>query len=223
MTSWPAGGSLGTSASVSATVFPVMVSAPPCRRPRSRSIRITCGTPPTWWNSVVTKRPDGLRSHRTGTFARIASKSSRESGTSAAWAIAMRWSTAFVEPPIAITTAIAFSNASRVRIRRAVRPVRTASARTRADSAALSAFSASSAAIVDEPRRLMPIASKADDIVFAVYIPPQAPAPGMAFLSIASSSAWGSFPASYCPRASKTLTMLRSRRSPWQPGLIVPP
>ncbi len=39
--------------------------------------------------------------------------------------------------------------------------------------------------------RLIPIASKAEDMVLAVYIPPQAPAPGMAFRSIASSSAWG--------------------------------
>ena len=86
----------------------------------------------------------------------------------------------------------------------------------------LSAFSASSAAMVDDPFRLIPRASKAEDMVLAVYIPPQAPAPGIAFLSIASSSAWGSFPASYWPSASKTLTMLRSRPS-WQPGLIVPP
>ncbi len=86
----------------------------------------------------------------------------------------------------------------------------------------LSAFSASSAAMVDEPLRLIPMASMAEDMVLAVYIPPQAPAPGMAFLSIASSSAWGIFPASYWPTASKTLTMLRSRPS-WRPGLIVPP
>ena len=171
---------------------------------------------------MVTKRPEGLRSQSTGTRARIVSKSSRARGTSAAWAIARRCSTAFVEPPIAITTEIAFSSAFRVRIFRAVRPRRIASASTRADSAVLSAFSASSAAIVDEPVRLIPSASKAEDMVLAVYIPPQAPAPGMAFRSIASSSAWGSLPASYWPRASKTLTMLRSRPS-WQPGLMVPP
>ena len=127
-----------------------------------------------------------------------------------------------MEPPIAITTEMAFSKACRVRIFRAVMPRRIASASTRADSAVLSAFSASSAAMVDEPLRLIPRASKAEDMVLAVYIPPQAPAPGMAFRSIASSSACGSFPASNWPSASKTLTMLRSRPS-WQPGLIVPP
>ena len=103
-----------------------------------------------------------------------------------------------------------------------MRPLATARARTRADSAALSAFSPSSAAIVEEPGRLMPIASNAEDIVFAVYIPPHAPAPGIAFLSIASSSSFGSRPASNWPRASNTLTIVRSL-PPWQPGLIVPP
>ena len=42
----------------------------------------------------------------------------------------------------------------------------------------------------------MPIASNADDIVLAVYMPPQEPAPGMAFRSMASSSSFGSLPAS---------------------------
>ena len=39
-------------------------------------------------------------------------------GTSTALAIAIRWRTALVEPPSAIVTAIAFSNASRVMISR---------------------------------------------------------------------------------------------------------
>ena len=55
--------------------------------------------------------------------------------------------------------------------------------------AALSAFSASSAAIVEEYGRLMPIASIAEDMVLAVYIPPQEPAPGQAWRSTSSSSA----------------------------------
>ena len=101
-----------------------------------------------------------------------------------------------VEPPIAITTAIAFSKASRVRMRRGVRSASIARASTRADSAVLSAFSGSSAAIVDEPGRLMPSASNAEDMVFAVYMPPQAPAPGIALRSMASSSSRGSLPAS---------------------------
>ena len=60
---------------------------------------------------------------------------------------------------------------------------------TSAERAALSAFSGSSAAIVELPGRLRPIASKAELIVLAVNMPPQLPAPGQAFFSIASSSA----------------------------------
>ena len=89
-------------------------------------------------------------SHRTGTFARIGSKSSSVSFTPAHCAIASRWRTALVEPPTAITTAIALSNACRVRIFRAVRPRRSASASARPDSSALCALSSSSAAMVEE-------------------------------------------------------------------------
>src|SRR2546422_10370274 len=83
-------------------LWPVMERASPCRTPWASSSFMTWGTPPARWRSVVTKRPDGLRSHSTGTQARIASKSSRASGTCAAWAMASRWSTALVDPPIAL-------------------------------------------------------------------------------------------------------------------------
>lgn len=63
---------------------------------------------------------------------------------------ASRCKTALAEPPVAITTAMAFSNASFVKIFRAVRPLRIASAQTKAELYALSAFSQSSAAIVEE-------------------------------------------------------------------------
>lgn len=49
---------------------------------------------------------------------------------------------------------------------------------TSADCPALTNFSSSSADIVDEYGKLIPIASKADDMVLAVNIPPQEPAPG---------------------------------------------
>ena len=58
--------------------------------------------------------PEGFRSARTGTRLPIRVKSSIESGTFAEWATARRWRTAFVEPPRAITTAIAFSSDFRV-------------------------------------------------------------------------------------------------------------
>ena len=145
-----------------------------------------------------------------------------ERGTPAECAIARRWRTAFVDPPIAMTIAIAFSNASRVRswsgsIRRLIAP-----ARTSAERAELSDFSASSAAIVDEYIRLSPIASIAEDIVLAVNMPPQEPAPGQQLRSTSWSSLSLIFLALYSPTASNALTTVRSlpRRCP---GLLVPP
>ena len=61
-----------------------------------------------------------------------------------------------------------------------------ASTRTRADSAAESAFSASGEAICELPSRLMPSASNDEDIVLAVYMPPQAPTVGHALRSMPS-------------------------------------
>jgi hypothetical protein len=64
--------------------------------------------------------------------------------------MASRCSTALVEPPIAIVTAIPFSKAWRVMIWRGRRWAATACTSAAADAAALPAFSASSAAIVEE-------------------------------------------------------------------------
>ena len=118
--------------------------------------------------------------------------------------MASRCSTALVEPPTAIVTAIAFSNALRVNIWRGSICFRIALTSTSADFAALSAFSRSSAAIVEEYGRLMPIASMAEDIVFAVYMPPQEPAPGQAWRSISVSSFSSILCAVYCAHRLET-------------------
>ena len=55
----------------------------------------------------------------------------------------------------------------------------------------------------------MPIASIAEDMVLAVYIPPQAPAPGQAFLTIDLNSLSSIFPATFSPHASKAETISR--------------
>src|SRR5207253_3837569 len=66
------------------------------------------------------------------------------------------------------------------------------------------------------------MASKIEDMVFAVNIPPHDPAPGHARRSTSRSSAASMRPAEYSPTASNTLTTVRSRPA-WCPGLIVPP
>ena len=66
--------------------------------------------------------PCGLVSAMCGTRAATLLKSSRASSTRASLAMARRWRTALVEPPRAITTAMAFSNASFVMICRGRMP-----------------------------------------------------------------------------------------------------
>ncbi len=85
-----------------------------------------------------------------------------------------------------MTSAIAFSIDLRVMMSRGLRSLSIAFASTRADCSAESAFSPSGEAICELPRRLMPSASNDDDIVFAVYMPPQAPTEGHALRSMPS-------------------------------------
>ena len=56
--------------------YPVIVTQSPCKSPCSSSIFITCGMPPALCRSVATYRPEGFRSHNTGTLPRMRSKSS---------------------------------------------------------------------------------------------------------------------------------------------------
>ena len=118
--------------------------------------------------------------------------------------------------------ATAFSIDLRVTMSRGFRSFLTASSSTFADAPAEACFSPSGLAIVDEPSRLIPSASNADDIVLAVYMPPQEPVPGIAWRSMPSKSSWLMRPCENSPTASNTDTMFRS--CPFQlPGLIVPP
>ncbi len=124
--------------------------------------------------------------------------------------MASQCSTPFVEPPVAMITAIAFSMDLRVTMSRGFKSFRTASTRTSMLFAALSRFSSSSAAIVEEYGSDMPTASTDEDIVLAVYMPPHAPTPGRALRSMHSKSSFDIFPAVKEPTDSNTETICRS-------------
>ena len=168
--------------------------------------------------------PEGLKSASTGTRFPMRVKSSIDSFTPAVCAMASRCSTELVEPPSAMTVVIAFSNAFRLMMSRGRMPARaraTAASPARRQSSFLSSLIAICAELLG---RLMPSASIAEAMVLAVYMPPQAPAPGMEQASIVFNPCSSSLPAAYWPTASKTETMSQSLcDSGWMPGRIVPP
>ena len=94
------------------------------------------------------------------------------------WAIASRWRTPLVDPPVAATPAIAFSSDARVtnvdgRTSRRTRSITSSPARR-----AASSLAGSSAGIPLSPAGESPRNSMTMLIVLAVYWPPQAPGPG---------------------------------------------
>ena len=139
--------------------------------------------------------------------------------TSASWAIANKCNTALVEPPNAMTTVIAFSKACFVRMSLGLMPrfIKLLTASPAAlESSNLILDTASWAELLG---RLRPMASIAEAIVFAVYIPPQDPGPGIASDSIWVNSISVILPSECCPTASKTETTSVL----FFPGLILPP
>src|SRR3989449_134201 len=158
-TSWP--GVAVAAAAISASVRPSTFTADPSASPASTSSRATRATPPARWRSVATKRPPGLRSATTGVRVAISSKSSSSSGMSSSRAIASRWRTALVEPPVAATAAIAFSIDARVIIAEGRKFSRTRSSASLPVCSAASAFAGSSAGIPFSPAGLMPRNSSA--------------------------------------------------------------
>ena len=160
---------------------------------------ITAGMPPMLCTSSITYLPLGFRSAMNGTRSLTFWKSSMVRSTSTERAIAIRCSTALVEPPSAITITIAFSNASRVMMSRGLRS-RSSRLRIAAPAAKHSSSLRGWVAGVDELYGSdMPIASIAVAIVFAVYMPPQPPGPGQALRTMALRSSSSMLPARYCP------------------------
>ncbi len=126
-TTSPSGAGAARTARFSATVFPVTVTQSPWSNPASRSSCITTCTPPTRSRSVMWYFPCGFMSAMCGTRAPTRLKSSSSSSTPASLAMARRCRTALVDPPTAMVTAIAFSNASLVMICRGRIPARISS------------------------------------------------------------------------------------------------
>ena len=142
--------------------------------------------PPILMSSDIRYLPLGRTSASTGTRLPMRVKSSSSSFTPAACAMASRCSTALVEPPRAIATVMAFSNALRVRMSDGL-----ISCLIRSSTALPAALQSSSlvrdtASCAELFGRLMPSASMTEAMVFAVYMPPQLPGPGMAVFSTSS-------------------------------------
>lgn len=140
--------------------------------------------------------------------------------------MASRCSTALVEPPNAITTAMAFSKASLVRMSRAVIPRRSISTTASPDLRAYSSRRLSMATGEALPGKDIPSASAALAMVLAVYMPPQAPSPGQMARSMMSTSSRDISPRAQAPTASKASMMVTSFSVPSVnlalPGMIEP-
>ena len=137
-----------------------------------------------------------------GVRSAMAPNSSMSSWIPYSWAIASRWSTPLVEPPVAATLAIPFSSASRVTIDEGRTSRRTRSITSSPVRRAAASLAGSSAGIPLRPDGERPMNSMTVLIVLAVYWPPQAPAPGQAAFSISWSSSSVILPARYAPIAS---------------------
>ena len=203
-------------------VLPVTVRQSPCIRPASSSAFITTGMPPILSTSFITYRPNGLRSPRCGTLSPIRLKSSMVRSTSASRAIASRCSTAFVEPPSAITTVIAFSNASLVMIWRAVMPRRSISTTASPERCAKPSRRRSTAGGAAEPgRRHARAPRRRRPSCWRCTCRRRRPRPGQIARSMRSTSSRVILPARQAPTASKASMIVTSWPSTW-PGMIEP-
>ena len=126
------------------------------------------------------------------------------SGTPISREIASRCRTALVEPPVVATPAIAFSNAACVKMSLGRIPFFRRFITTSPQRNATSSLRGSIAGTPLNPIGDSPISSITVLIVFAVYWPPHAPAPGHATFSSASRSASLILPAAFAPTASNT-------------------
>ena len=138
-------------------------------------------------------------------------------------AIAIKWMTALVEPPIAAFTRIAFSNAARVRIFESLRSSFTISTIRRPAMRAIRLRRASTAGNAAFPGRPTPSASTMDAIVEAVPITMQWPWERCMQLSASWNSSRVIFPARRSSDSDQVLVPEPMRSPLYQPESIGPP
>ena len=141
--------------------------------------------------------------------------------------MASKWRIRLVEPPRARHVVIAFSKAFFVIISRG-RIFFSSKLRTASPAFSQSFFLLSPTAVwALLPGKLIPNASIALAMVFAVYIPPQEPGPGIALFSTSFKPSSSRVPFACFPTASKTDTISIglhfSLSDLVNPGKIVPP
>lgn len=164
---------------------------PPLRR-STHTTRTLC-------KSSITYFPLGFKSAMNGTLSLILWKSSSVTSIPHALAIAIRCSTAFVLPPVAMTNTIAFSKLFFVIMSLGLISRFISSSRYLPANRHSTFFNGSSAGVELEYGRLIPSASIALAIVLAVYIPPHAPGPGHEFFTISARSSSSINPAANPP------------------------
>ena len=190
---------------------------PGCRR---RGARPPCGT------SACSARPC------TGTApgARCASMSATSKSSSASWAAASRCSTVLVEPPMAMSSVIAFSNAAaggdraraaprRRRRRSSGGPGRRSAAPARSKSALRAAWVAS---VEPLPGSARPSASVRQFIELAVNMPEHEPQVGQAECSISPSCVVGDRVVGRRRSSRRSGRAWRARRPRWRPSCRPP-
>ena len=136
---------------------------------------ISARRPPAKKKSSIRNLPDGVMLAITGTWREISSKRCMSRGMPARRAMAMTWMMALVEPPSAMWTRMALSNAAGVKILSGVKSSHTISTARRPLAAHMRGWLASGAGIDDAPGNDRPSASVIAIMVAAVPITMQVP------------------------------------------------
>ncbi len=137
---------------------------------------MTAGTPPASKKSSIRNEPDGFRLTSHGVARPIASNTSRSKASPARPAIALRWTTALVEPPRAWRTVIAFLIEASLSTSVGRGPALARSTAARPAVSAIRAWRASAAGIAAAPGNVKPSVSASEAIVDAVPMVEQWPA-----------------------------------------------